>query len=59
MKFKEEDIGNWRLTKKSINYLSDKYIFRYNDLIEIPKIENAKQQKIDMVDEWDPKAICK
>ena len=51
----EEGIGNWRLTSKSINFPSNKYIFRYNDLIEIPKIEN---EEIDVVDEWDTPGIC-
>ena len=52
----EEGIGNWRMTNKSINFPTNKYKFVHNSLIEIPKIEN---ETIDVVDEWDTKAICK
>ena len=52
----EEGIGNWRMTNKSINFPTNKYKFIQNSLIEIPKIEN---ETIDVVDEWDTKAICK
>ena len=52
----EEGIGNWRMTNKSINFPTNKYKFIHNSLIEIPKIEN---ETIDVVDEWDTKAICK
>ena len=51
----DEGIGNWRLTNKNVNFPSDKYKFKYNTLIEIPKIEN---EEIDVVDEWDTPAIC-
>ena len=52
----EEGIGKWRLTNKSIKFPTNKYIFRYNDLIEVPKLEN---EPIEVVDEWDPPGICK
>ena len=50
----EEGIGNWRLTNKPINFPTN--IFRYNDLVAIPRIEN---EPIEVVDEWDTPAICK
>ena len=52
----EEGIGKWRLTNTSINFQSHKYIFRYNDLIELRKLEN---EPIEVVDEWDTPGICK
>ena len=52
----EEGIGNWRMTIKLINFPINKYKFIYNNLIEILKIEN---ETIDVVDEWDTKAIYK
>ena len=52
----EEGIGKWRLTNKSTIFQTNKYIFRYNDLIEIQKLDN---EPIQVVDEWDTPGICK
>ena len=38
------------------NHLTNKSIFWYNDLIEIPKLENGPTE---VVDEWDTPGICK
>ena len=44
-------------TDKQINqFPTNKYIFWYNDLIEIPKLEN---EPTEVVDEWDNPGICK
>ena len=42
--------------KQIISFPTNKYIFRDNDLIEIPKLENAP---IEVVDEWDTPGVCK
>ena len=50
----EEGIG--KLTSKSMHFPTNKYIFRYNDLLELPNVE---KKRIEVVDEWDTPAICK
>ena len=52
----ESAIGNWRVSTSRINYPTEKYKFKYNQLIQIPLQENAS---LDVVDEWDTETICK
>ena len=52
----ETGIGSWRVSTTRINYPTEKYKFKYNQLIQIPLQEN---EALDVVDEWDTETICK
>ena len=52
----ETGIGSWRVSTTRINYPTEKFKFKYNQLIQIPLQEN---EALDVVDEWDTETICK
>ena len=50
-----DGIGEWKVSKSSIHFPTDKYKFKYNKLIQIPVYTN---EEIIPKNEWDTPAIC-
>ena len=51
-----DEIGDWRLSKSQITSPTEKYRYKYNEIIPIPIHEN---NQVEVVDEWDTETICK
>ena len=50
-------IGQWKVEgEKHINFPVDKYKYKFNEFIEISKLEDAD---VEVEDEWDTAGICK
>ena len=50
------EISPWKIENKIVKLLCDVYKFKYNEVPEIPKMENKTLQ---IEDEWDTHSICK
>ena len=50
-----DEIGVWRLSQSQITCPTEKYRYKFNEIKEIPIHEN---HQVEVVDEWDTKAIC-
>ena len=51
----DNQIGNWRVSGKNINFPNEKYKYKNNQFIHVAVQENIS---IDVADEWDTQNIC-
>ena len=50
------EIGQWRVEKKRVGYVQERYMWKHN---EIPRMPVYKNERLEVEDEWNVENICK
>ena len=50
------EIGQWRVEKKRVGYVQERYVWKHNEIARMPVYKN---ERLEVEDEWNVEKICK